>query len=166
MCNFNELSDAEKTAYHLQLIKCADSFGGMNFFLQLLEAIRKNKPHPLQAKHMEFKFSRGIIKWNKIIFKDKLSLLMKIRVNENEDNNLLPSEDDASYKKVMNLLRTLRPLEFYVSPKNDKDGEGFMVRPFDVINDNTTRLNPIFDALFFCSVETTKKALNYTPKAS
>ncbi len=164
MCDFNNLDDAAKTAYHNQLSKCADAFGGTNYFLQLLEAIRKSKPHPLMAKHMEFRFSRGIVKWEKVIFKDKFTLLTKVRVNENEEGNLLPAEDDKSYKKVMNLLRTLQPVEFQVLPKNSKDGEGFTFHAFDIVDKHTTRINPVFDALFFCSVDTVKKVLTYRPK--
>ena len=166
MCDFNHLDTAAKTAYHNQLLKCADSFGGVNYFLQLLEAIRKTKPHPLSAKHCEFRFSRGIVKWDKVIFKDKLTLLTAIRVNENDNGNLLPPEDDKKYKKVLNLLRTLQPVEFTVLPKNNKDGEGFTFHAFDVIDKETTRINPVFDAVFFCSVDTIKKVLTYTPKAS
>ena len=40
----------------------------------------------------------------------------------------------------------------------------FFFQPFDVIDENKTKLNPLFDALFFCSVETVKKVLNYEPK--
>jgi len=166
MCNFNNMDDAAKAQYHRQLIKCADAFGGTNFFLQLLEAIRKTKPHPLTAKHMEFRFSRGIVKWNKVIFKDKLTLLMKVRTDAGDDGNLIPDEEDKSYKKVMNLLRALGPIEFEVKPKNLNDGDGFNMRAFDIIDKKTTRLNPVFDALFFCSVDTVKKALSYTPKGS
>ncbi|WP_345974471.1 hypothetical protein [Sulfurimonas sp. HSL3-7] len=166
MCDFNNMDDAAKAAYHRQLTKCADAFGGTNFFLQLLEAIRKTKPHPLLAKHMEFRFSRGIVKWNKVIFKDKFTLLTSVRVTENENGNLLPGEDDKNYKKVMNLLRTLQPITFEVLPKNLKDGDGFKVHPFDIVDKKTTRINPVFDALFFCSVDTVKKVLSYTPKAS
>lgn len=165
MCDFNNLDDASKEAYHKQLSECARAFGGTNFFLQLLEAIRKAKPHPLMAKHSEFTFSHGTIKWNKVIFKDKLSLLMKVRVNESKNGNLLPAKEDPSYKNVMNLLRTLHPVEFKVVPKNRDDGEGFTVHPFDEVNTYTTRLNPLFDALFFCSIDTIKKLLNYEVKA-
>ena len=164
MCDFNNLDDAAKSAYHKQLTKCADAFGGMNFFLQLLEAIRKTKPHPLTAKHCEFRFSRGIVKWEKVIFKDKFTLLAAIRVTENEDGNLLPDKEDKSYKKVMNLLRTIQPIEFEVLPKNQKDGDGFTFRAFDIVDKDVTRMNPVFDALFFCSVDTIKKVLTYTPK--
>jgi len=166
MCDFNNLDTAAKTAYHNQLLKCAEAFGGVNYFLQLLEAIRKTKPHTLVAKNSEFRFSRGIVKWEKVIFKDKLTLLTAIRVNENENNNLLPSEDDKSYKKVLNLLRTVQPIEFTVMPKNNKDGDGFSFHAFDIIDKETTVMNPIFDAVFFCSVDTIKKVLMYAPRVS
>lgn len=165
MCDFNTLDDASKERYHKQLSECATAFGGTNFFLQLLEAVRKTKPHPLMAKHSEFSFTHGTIKWNKVIFKDKLTLLMKVRVNENKNANLIPPKEDASYKNVMNLLRTLHPLSFEVTPKEKSMGEGFTVHPFDEINSYTTRLNPVFDALFFCSVDTVKKILSYENRA-
>jgi len=164
MCDFNNLDESEKEKYHLMMMECAEAFGGVNFFLQLLEGIRKHTPHPLIAKHSEFKFSRGTIRWEKVIFKDKLSLLFKIRVNESKNGNLLPAEGGKEYKNVMNLIRTLSPIEFTVRPKNAKDGEGFTFKPFDKIDEETTRLNPIFDAIFFCSVDTIKKVLAYTPK--
>lgn len=166
MCDFNALTEEEKQNYHKQLLEAADAFGGVNYFLQLLEAIRKTKPHPLVAKSCEFKFSRGKISWNKVIFNDKLSLLLKIRVNEDESENLLPDTEDKTYKKVLNLLRTLGPIEFQVFPKNRADGEGFRVHAFDRIDAQTTHLNPLFDALFFCAVDTVKKVLTYEPKIS
>ncbi len=87
MCDFNNLDESEKEKYHTMLNECAQNFGGVNFFLQLLEGIRKHKPHPLTAKHSEFKFSRGNIRWEKVIFKDKLNLLLKVRVNESKNGN-------------------------------------------------------------------------------
>jgi len=166
MCDFNNLDETEKEKYHLMMMECAEAFGGVNFFLQLLEGIRKQKPHPLTAKHSEFKFSRGNIRWEKVIFKDKLNLLLKIRVDESKTGNLLPSKDDKSYKNVMNLVRTLNPIEFTVTPKNLSDGEGFTFKPFEKIDEDTTRLNPVFDAMFFCSVDTVKKILAYTVKGA
>lgn len=166
MCDFNNLDESEKEKYHLMMMDCAEKFGGVNFFLQLLEAIRKHTPHPLTAKHSEFKFSRGDIRWEKVIFKDKLTLLYKIRINESKEGNLLPSKDDKAYKNVMNLIRTLSPIEFTVTPKNLNDGEGFTFKPFDKIDEDTTLLNPIFDAMFFCSVDTIKKVLSYTGKSA
>lgn len=54
MCDFNILSDEEKKLHHEKLLHCAKNFGGKNFFLQLLEAIRQTKPHPLVAANSEF----------------------------------------------------------------------------------------------------------------
>jgi hypothetical protein len=65
----------------------------------------------------------------------------------------------------MNLLRTLQPIVFEVFPKNQKDGEGFSFHAFDIVDKDVTRINPVFDALFFCSVDTIKKVLSYTPKS-
>jgi len=165
MCDFNNLDDTLKAEYHKQLLEYAEKFGGKNFFLQLLEAIRKTKPHPLIAKNCEFRFSRGTIKWGKVIFKDKLTLLLDIRINESKNGTLLPDKEDKKYKKVMNLLRTLGPIEFDVTPKHLKDGDGFVMKPFEIVDEDTTRLNPIFDAIFFCSVDTIKKVLNYEAKS-
>ena len=164
MCDFNTLDDTAKTALHEQLTQCANALGGMNFFLKLLEDIRRTKPHPLTAKNCEFRISRGTVKWNKVIFKDKFTLFVDTRSGEGERGNFLLDETDKKYKKVLNLVRTLAPITFDVKPKNLKDGEGFEVKVFDRIDERTTRINPIFDILFFCSVDTAKKVLSYTPK--
>ena len=164
MCDFNSLTDDEKLLYHEKLIACAENFGGKNFFLQLLEAIRETKPHPLIAANSEFKIGLGSIKWNKVIFNDKLQLLLKTRVNESAQNNFLPDTNAKNYKKVLNLVRTMKPIVFHVKPEDSDNGTGFFFQAFDIIDGHTTKLNPVFDALFFCSVGTVKKILNYEPK--
>lgn len=166
MCDFNALDDAAKQAYHDRLTVAAESFGGINFFLQLLEAIRKTKPHPLMAKECAFRFPLGSVTWEKVIFKDKITLLTEIRVGESKRGNFLLPADDKRYKKVLNLVRTLAPITFSVAPKNSADGNGFSVRPFERIDDGHTQLDPLFDALFFCSLATVKKVLSYKGKAS
>jgi len=163
MCDFNTLTDEEKKHHHEKLLQCANNFGGKNFFLHLLEAIRETKPHPLTAGNSEFKIELGDIKWNKVIFNDKLQLLLKARVNESKQDNLLPNKDEKNYKKILNVVRTLKPIVFQVKPADPQDGPGFFFQPFDVIDENKTKLNPVFDALFFCSVDTVKKVLNYEP---
>ena len=164
MCDFNTLTDEEKKLHHEKLLACANNFGGKNFFLQLLEAIRETKPHPLTAGNTTFEIELGSITWNKVIFNDKLQLLLKARKNESKQDNLLPNKDEKNYKKILNVVRTLKPVVFQVKPADPQDGSGFFFQAFDVINDKTTKLNPVFDALFFCSVDTVKKVLNYTPK--
>ncbi len=165
MCDFNTLTEEEKKLHHEKLLQCANNFGGINFFLQLLEAIRETKPHPLVSANREFNIELGTVKWNKVIFNDKLQLLLKARVNESKQDNLLPEKEAKNYKKILNVVRTLKPVVFHVKPTVKEDGPGFFFQPFDVIDENTTKLNPVFDALFFCSVATVKKVLNYAPKA-
>jgi len=164
MCDFNSLSEEEKRLHHEKLLLCANNFGGKNFFLNLLEAIRETKPHPLVAANSEFVTEFGNITWNKVIFNDKLQLLLKARVNEGKQDNLLPEKDAKNYKKILNLLRTLKPIVFHVKPADPEDGQGFYFQTFDVINADKTKLDPLFDALFFCSVDAVKKALNYEPR--
>ncbi len=165
MCDFNNLDTAQKAFYHAKLTECAEAFGGRNRFLQLLEAVRKTKPHPLSAANCAFRTPVGTVSWNKKIFQDKLTLLMQVRVGERERGNLLPASSDKNYKKVLNLVRTLNPLEFTITPKDPADGAGFSCRPFETVNAKTTRLDPLFDALFFCALETVKKVLAYKPEA-
>lgn len=163
--NFNALDDTSKSLVHNRLTECANSFGGASHFYQLLEAIRAAKPDALLAKNCAFHFDLGTVKWGKAIFEDKLKLLAKARLHEGKNNNLLPAEDDQAYKRVLNLVRALKPIEFNVKPKNIKHGEGFTVQPFEVIDETTTRMDPIFDILFFAGIDTAKKILKYKPMA-
>ena len=153
------LNEPIKTDYKNQLIQCAQTFGGKNYFLQLLEAIRETRPHPLMAKNAEFHFSMGTIKWKKVIYKDKVHLLLDMLKDNRYNGNLMPRKGDKGYKTKMNLLRTLGPMKFKAQPKNIKDGAGFTFYPFDIIDEKTTRLNPLFDAVFFQPVHTVKKEL-------
>jgi len=157
-------NDEAKQSQHETLLQCAERFGGKNFFLQLLEAIRETKPHPLIAANKRFDMPRGTIRWNKVIFNDKLQLLFTARTQEGKRKNFLPDPGEKQYKKILNLVRTLHPIVFEIRPNDAADGEGFTVHPFDIIDENTTRINPVFDALFFSSVETVKKTLNYVPR--
>jgi len=164
MCDFNTLTDEEKRLHHKKLLECANNFGGKNFFLQLLEAIREVKPHPLTSGTTLFDIELGTVSWNKVIFNDKLQLLLKARQNESKQDNLLPNKDEKNYKKLLNVVRTLKPIVFHVKPSDSEDGSGFFFQAFDIIDENKTKLNPVFDALFFCSVDTVKRVLNYTPR--
>ncbi|MDQ7083610.1 MAG: hypothetical protein Q9M36_01175 [Sulfurovum sp.] len=165
MCDFNTLSHEDKLLHQQKLLACATQFGGKNFFLQLLEAIRETKPHPLTSGTSAFYIELGNITWNKVIFNDKLQVLLKARVNESTQDNLLPQKNEKNYKKILNVVRTMKPIVFHVKPANPEDGSGFFFQPFDMIDANKTKLNPLFDALFFCSVATIKKVLNYEAKA-
>ena len=161
MCDFYTLSDEEKILHHQQLLHCAQRFGGKNFFLTLLESIRETKPHPLMSENSRFDSELGTVKWNKVIFKDTLQMLLKARTNERKQNNLLPPKETKDYKKILNMMRTLKPIVFHITPANKDDGDGFFLQTFDSIDTDTSKINPLFDALFFCSIDTVKKILNY-----
>jgi hypothetical protein len=164
MCDFSNLSDEQKEQYHRQLNEYAQSIGGVNFFLQLLEAIRETNPHPLTSAHREFVSGTARIKWNKVIFQDKLQLLIKARENEGKNGNLLPKKEAKGFKKILNLLRTMKPIVFTVTPAHREEGNGFFFQPLERMSESNTKLNFVFEILFFCSAESAKKILNYKAK--
>jgi hypothetical protein len=90
-----------------------------------LRALEKKIPHPLTAKNSTFSYDYGIIKWGKVIYKDKVLLLKSVAKNLDNSKNLVPKKGDKKYKPTMNFLRTVGPVVFEFRPKNKKDGEGF-----------------------------------------
>jgi hypothetical protein len=166
MCDFNNLDETSKEKYHLELSKYADAFGGRGKFFTLLEGLRKSKPHALISNSSKYRFVGGIVSWNKVIFLDKVELFQETRKGESKRNNFLPDSKDKSYKKVLNLVRTLSPIEFVVTPKGEGAGEAFTLHVFDQIDETTTLINPLFDAIFFCSMDTIKKVLAYKPQGA
>ena len=165
MCNFNKQNDDTKALIHLLMTKSADNIGGANFLFGLIEALRALKPHPLTSNKCQAHSENVGIKWNKIIFKDKLmvleDILLQHKSSENPDFNILAIESEKKKKKIINMVRTLAPIEFVVTPKNSEDGGGFNFKVFESIEDDCVKLNPLFVSLFFCSVEYAKKALKY-----
>lgn len=161
--NFHQMDLDSKASLHRQLLEYIDKFGGKNSFLSLLEAIRKAKSHPLTSKGCVFHSDTGFIEWNKVIFNEKLQLLKKVRVGSDENGNLLPPKEDDGYKDVLNMVRMLKPIEFRVIPKERKEQEGFVLHAIDVINDDITTINPMFDAVFFSSMSTVKNIMDYRP---
>ena len=159
MTDYNSLNDATKERLRKQINDCAKSLGGKNYFLQLLEAIRAEHHHPLMAKDLSFRFNHGIIKWKKVIFKDKVQLLIKLLKNNEINGNLMPKKGDKNYKTIMNLLRTLGPMQFKIKPKNSNDGDGYILHPFDIIDENTSQINFMFEVVFFLPLYIVKKHL-------
>ncbi|WP_428737510.1 hypothetical protein [Sulfurimonas sp.] len=166
MCNFNNLNEDTKLVLSLFMQKASENIGGTNYLLSLIEAI-KAKALPLSSTKMQVASNNSIIKWNKVIFKDKLELLEIILVShreaQNREFNLLDEPNHKKKKKIINFVKTLKPIEFVVIPQNPKDGGGFSFGVFDTIDldNNLVKFNPIFLAFFFCSVEFTKKALKH-----
>jgi flagellar biosynthesis/type III secretory pathway chaperone len=165
MHNFHTLNESDKKQHHDKILNLANNFGGQNYFLQLLESIREEKSHPLTASNHIFNIELGSISWNKVIFTQTLNTLIKARINEGKQDNLLPKENEKNHKKVLNMIRTLKPIVFQVKPSNTNEGKGFFFQAFDITSKEKIKLNPTFDTLFFSSIESVKKVLQYKPKA-
>ena len=144
---------------------CAKTVGGTNFFLGLIEAIKEKKPNALIESSCKVESKELNITWNKIIFKDKSDLLEEVlrshKSYEDQDFNILEDENQKKRKKILNMVKTLAPLEFRVSVKNSQEFAGFEFKVFESVDDDYVKINPVFAAIFFCSVEYTKKALKY-----
>ena len=165
MCNFNKQNEDTKALIHLFMTKAAQNIGGTNFLLALIEAMKTKKPHALMYKEKQVSSNNSIIKWNKVVFKDKVDVLEEIllghKSSENPDFNILNNDSPKKRKIILNMVKTLAPIEFIVTPQNPNDGSGFNFKVFDTIEDANVTINPIFIAMFFCSTEFTKKALKY-----
>jgi hypothetical protein len=146
-------------------MKAAQNIGGTNYLLALIEAMKTKNPHPLSEKSSQIASNKTIIKWNKIVFKDKVDLIQSIldehRSSEKADFNILNTQNQKRKKNIINMIRTLAPIEFVVTPQNPHDGGGFDFKVFETATDTEATLNPIFIAMFFCSLEFTKKALKH-----
>ena len=165
MCNFNKQNEETKALIHLFMKKAAENIGGANFLLSLIEAMKTKKPNALMYKECQVSSNNTIIKWNKVVFKDKLTVLEEVllshKSSENPDFNILADKSDKKKKVIINMVRTLAPIEFIVTPQNPNDGSGFNFKVFESIEEDSVKINPIFIAMFFCSTEFTKKALKY-----
>jgi len=166
MCNFNKQTEETKALIHLFMVKAAENIGGTNFLLALMEAMKEQKPHPLIFKACKIESELTRIEWNKTVFKDKFEVLEEIllahKSSEDPDFNILNNDNAKKRKKILNMVKTLAPVEFVVTPKDAANGGGFDFKIFETIEEDYVKINPIFVAMFFCSIEFTKKALKYT----
>ena len=165
MCNFNEQNEDTKILMSLFMQKAAENVGGANYLLALIEAMKLKKPNSLMMKECQVASNNTIIKWNKKVFKDKIEVIEEIltthRSSQNPDFNILNHENAKKRKNILNMVKTLAPIEFIVTPQNPNDGGGFNFKVFDLVKDDEVKLNPIFIAMFFCGMEFIKKSLKY-----
>jgi len=156
--NFYTLSKEQKLELKKLILEKVELLGSINSFLKLIEEIRASSPHALMASPTKFNGSSGFIKWNKIIFKDKLVLLSQI-FNSNS-KTILPGKQEKNYKKYLNLLKTLKPIVFAVKPKLRELGDGFEFSIFDYEDDKATSINLIFQVVFFIKMNDVKNLIN------
>ena len=160
MENYDSIDNDQKQVLKKQLIEYASSIGGKNHFLSLVEAIRSSKLNPLISKDASFQSNKSLIKWKKIIYKDKVDLLMKIIQDSEHNQNLIPKKEHAHYKVIVNLVRTIGAIRFQVKPKNNNDGDGFKFNFIEIVDENTCRLSFMFEVIFILPIKLVKKIFN------
>jgi len=158
---FNDLELETKNELHKELTQYANSIGGMNYFLLMLEEVRKEKPNCLLNKTANFPYSQGKISWNKSIFKDTLTLLFASMRKEEKDGDMLSGISTNDYRKTMNMMKTLKPVGITIKPKNTEDGEGFSLSILDASQSKKTKVSLIFKIVFFYNVDFAKSVLTH-----
>ena len=158
--NFNDLSNEEKQQLHVELMSNANNVGGKNFFLQMIEDIRAEKPKALLAKSATFHFTKGKISWGKSIFKDTLTCLYDAMKREEKTGDMLNGINPKEYKATMNMMRALNPIKLEVIPKAE-ESEGFTMEVLDATKDKKTKISLMFKIVFFYNIDFAKQALEY-----
>ena len=139
------------------LRECADSIGGKNFFLTLAETIRSTREGIIVGEKKQINYTNGTMTWNKTLHADNWRLLIESAKVRTKDGNILLPAEDKRHKNILNMIRTLKPLTFTVTPTNSADGEGFSFSALEVIDDKTTRISPLFKAMFVMPMDVLKK---------
>ena len=103
--NFNQLAEEQKLQLHNQAMELATNLGGVNFFLQMIEDVKAEKPHALLNKSCVFHFSKGKLNWNKQVFKESTNLLFTAMRKEEKDGDMLNGLEAKDYKETMNMMR-------------------------------------------------------------
>ncbi|AFV97106.1 MULTISPECIES: hypothetical protein [unclassified Sulfuricurvum] len=141
------------------LRECADSIGGKNFFLTLAETIRTTREGIIVGEKKQINYTNGTMTWNKTLHADNWRLLIESSKVRTKDGNILLPSEDKRHKNILNMIRTLKPLSFTVTPTNTTDGEGFTFNALEVIDEKTTRVSPLFKALFVMPIDLLRKAM-------
>ena len=154
---FNNLTHEEKLKIKEIVLNCMDTIGGRNYFLAMIEDIKESKQHPLTNKTGKYHFKNGTITWGKQIFKEKV-IALKTMLIQHADDNILTVPNEKLNKDIKNSVKTLGKLEFIIQVK---DGNEFKFKPFNTIDQNNVELDPLFQIIFFDSLNNTKKILQY-----
>lgn len=157
---FNLLTHEEKIDLQNKLNDCIEKVGGQFNFFKMIEDVKELPRHPLTNKTGKFHFATGTINWDKHIFEEKVEVLKQAIINA-QSNNLLDLQKEKLKKQLINAARTIVNLEFTVKNKNIKDGDGFSFKAFLKMDDETIQFDPLFQIIFFDSVNSTKNILKY-----
>ncbi len=158
--NFNDLPTQQKEQLHNTFIKNANSVGGVNAFLKMIEDIKTSKPKALLNKTAIFHYSSGRLLWEKSIFKDTLTILQSAMIKEEKSGDMIAGLDPKEYKSTMNMMRVLKPIKITIVPK-DEACEGFEFMILDTTQEKKTKVTLDFKIIFFYNIDFAKSILNY-----
>ena len=156
---FNDLDLDTKKELNKQITEHANSIGGINFFLQMIEDIRNEKPNALLNKTAIFHYTKGKITWSKSIYKDTLTQLFNAMRKEDKDGDILNGLNPKVYKETMNMMRALKPVT--ISIRNEDSSSGFAVDILDSSEVKKTKVDLMFKIIFFYNIEFAKDALTF-----
>ena len=154
---FNNLSHDAKLEIQKKVLEVLEIVGGKNHFLKLIEDVKESSQHPLMNKTGRYHFPNGTITWGKQIFKEKVIALKNMFIQHPEDN-ILTIKNTKLQKEIENSIKTLGKLNFVIETK---DGQKYEFQPFVTINETHIEINPIFQVIFFDSINNTKRILDY-----
>ena len=159
--NFNQLDEEQKNKLYTQAMELATNLGGVNFFLQMIEDIKAEKPHALLNKSCVFHFSKGKLNWNKQLFKESINNLFSAMRKEEKDGDMLNGLAPKDYKETMNMMRTLKPLIITITPKKVEEPRTFSFFILDTSIAKKTKIDLFYKMVFFYHVDFAKDVLNY-----
>lgn len=157
---FDDLTEEQKKSFHEELLANAISVGGKNYFLQMIEDLRKQKPHALLRKSANGYYDRGKISWGKEIFKDTMELLFNAMRKEERDGDMLNGLAPKDYKTTMNMMKILKPITITITPENEKC-KGFSLQILDTSVEKNTKVSLMYKTIFFYNIDFAKEALSY-----
>ena len=159
--NFNQLNEEEKNKLYTRTIELAENLGGKEILLQMIEDIKKEKPHALLNKSCVFHFAKGKLNWNKQLFKESLNLLFDSMRKEERDGDMLNGLAPKEYKETMNMMRTLKPLVITITPKKVEEPRFFSFSVLDTSVEKKTKVDLFYKMIFFYHIDFAKDVLNY-----
>ena len=158
---FTDLDLDAKKKLNIQINEYANSIGGKNFFLQMIEDIRKEKPSALLNKTAIYHYTKGKLTWGKSIYKDTLTQLFSAMRKEDKDGDLLNGLNPKAYKETMNMMRALKPVTISIRSNTEDANTGFTVDILDSSEVKKTKVDLMFKIIFFYNVEFAKDALSF-----
>ncbi len=158
--DFNKLDKETKQTLHEEFISYADTLGGKNFFLKMIEELREQKPNPLLNETGVFHTSKVKITLSKPIFKQTFTALFEAIRKEEKDGDMLDGLSPKAYKQTMNMMRTLKSASIRFELKDAED-KSFSFHILDTTQEKKTKATFAFKAMFFYHLDEAKKALNY-----